>query len=83
MKFVEDIPVQESQEPGPLDSVVNEEQEEGLRSILKAISPKHQEVLRLKFQEGFSYRQIAEITGHSVSHVGVLIHNGMPLSSGP
>jgi len=36
-----------------------------------------QEVVRLKFQEGFSYKEISRITGHSVSHVGVLIHEAM------
>ena len=36
-----------------------------------------QEVLRLKFQNGFSYKQIAGITGLSVSNVGFLIHTGL------
>ena len=36
-----------------------------------------QEVLRLKFQNGFTYRQIAGITGHSVTNVGFLIHTGI------
>jgi RNA polymerase sigma-70 factor (ECF subfamily) len=36
-----------------------------------------QEVLRLKFQDGLSYLEISEATGHSVSHVGVLVHNGL------
>ena len=36
-----------------------------------------QEVVRLKFQNGFSYRQIAEITGLSVGNVGFLIHTAI------
>lgn len=36
-----------------------------------------QEVIRLKFTHGLSYREIAEVTGLSVSHVGVRIHEGM------
>jgi RNA polymerase sigma factor (sigma-70 family) len=36
-----------------------------------------QEVLRLKFAHGLSYKEIAEVTGLSVSHVGVRIHEGM------
>lgn len=36
-----------------------------------------QEVLRLKFQDGFTYKQIAEITGLSVSGVGFHIHTAM------
>ena len=33
--------------------------------------------LRLRFQEELSYKQISAVTGHSVSHVGVLIHDGI------
>ena len=36
-----------------------------------------QEVLRLKFRHGLSYREIAGVTGLTASHVGVLIHEGM------
>ena len=34
-------------------------------------------MLRLKLQEHLSYQQISAVTGLSVSHVGVLIHNGL------
>ena len=36
-----------------------------------------QEVVRLKFLEQFSYREIAGVTGLSESHVGVLIHTAI------
>ena len=35
------------------------------------------EVIRLKFQNGFSYQEISRISGHSVSNVGYLIHAGI------
>ena len=41
------------------------------------LSEKQQEVVCLKFRHGLSYREIAEVTGLSASHVGVLIHEGM------
>lgn len=41
------------------------------------LKAQHREVLLLKFQEGMSYQEIAEVTGHSSSHVGVLIHEAM------
>jgi RNA polymerase sigma-70 factor (ECF subfamily) len=44
---------------------------------LQTLPENQQEVIRLKFQEGLSYKEISEVTGKSVSHVGVLIHNGM------
>lgn len=44
---------------------------------LTTLPVNQQEVLRLKFQNGFTYRQIAGITGHSVTNVGFLIHTGI------
>lgn len=36
-----------------------------------------QEVVRLKFQNGFSYKEISQITALSVSNVGFLIHTAV------
>jgi len=36
-----------------------------------------QEVIRLRFQEKMSYKQIGEVTGKSVSNVGYLIHSAI------
>jgi RNA polymerase sigma-70 factor (ECF subfamily) len=36
-----------------------------------------QEVIRLKVQNGLSYREISEVTGLSVSNVGFLLHKGI------
>lgn len=36
-----------------------------------------QEVVRLKFQAGLSYRDIAAVTGHSVTNVGFLLHTAL------
>ena len=44
---------------------------------LSALTANQQEVIRLKFQNGFSYKQIAGITGLSVSNVGFLIHTAI------
>lgn len=44
---------------------------------IASLRSKYQEVLLLKFQEGMSYKEISKVTGHSVSHVGLLIHEGM------
>jgi RNA polymerase sigma-70 factor (ECF subfamily) len=45
--------------------------------MLETLPPNQREVIRLKFQNGFSYREISRISGHSVSNVGFLIHTGM------
>jgi RNA polymerase sigma-70 factor (ECF subfamily) len=56
------------------------EQDQGMSGVLAAVGKlpaSQQEVLRLKFQNGLSYKDISRITGHSVSHVGVMIHSGI------
>ena len=56
------------------------EKDEAMRSVLdwlETLPESQQEVLRLKFQNGLSYKEIAAITKRTVNHVGVLIHNGM------
>ncbi|CAN5551067.1 N/A [soil metagenome] len=50
-----------------------------LMKRMKLLTSKQEEVVRLKFVEGFSYKEISTITGHSVSHVGVLIHEAMKI----
>jgi RNA polymerase sigma factor (sigma-70 family) len=44
---------------------------------IDALPANQQEVVRLKFQEGMSYKAIAAITGHSVSNVGYLLHTAV------
>lgn len=46
-------------------------------ALINQLPASQQEVLRLKFQEDLSYKQISAITGLSVSHVGVLIHTAI------
>lgn len=46
-------------------------------ALLDHLPPNQQETIRLKFQNGLSYREISAVTGLSVSHVGVLIHTGL------
>jgi len=50
------------------------------RRVLAAIGTlpaSRQEVLRLRFQEELSYKEISGVTGHSVGSVGFLIHDGI------
>ena len=56
------------------------EQKQNLKKILlslDSLSGEEKEVVLLKFQDGLSYKEISEITGHSVSYVGVLLHSSM------
>lgn len=50
------------------------------RTMLEALGrlpARQQEVLRLKFQNGLSYKEISAVTGLSVSNVGFVIHTGV------
>jgi len=43
------------------------------------LSPRHREVLRLKFQEGLKYAEIAEVIGESVNTVAWLLHEAIAM----
>lgn len=48
-----------------------------LAIVLASLPPRQEEIVRLKFQNGFSYKQIAGITGLTVSNVGFILHTAM------
>ena len=64
-------------QPLPLDQMVQGEESAGVLQLLDSLPENQQEVLRLKFQSSLSYREIASITGHSISNVGFLIHTAL------
>jgi RNA polymerase sigma factor (sigma-70 family) len=64
-------------EPRPGVSLENEETHERLLQMIGELPPNQQEVVRLKFQNGFSYKEIARITELSVTNVGFLIHTAV------
>ena len=45
--------------------------------MLAGLPDNQQEVVRLKFQDGLSYKEIAGVTGLTVSNVGFLIHTAI------
>lgn len=45
--------------------------------LIDRLPPNQQEVVRLKFQNGFSYKEISRITSLSVTNVGFLIHTAV------
>jgi len=56
------------------------EQSDSAAEVLRMLDrlPENQkEAITLKFGHGLSYKEIAEITGHTVSNVGFLIHAGL------
>lgn len=68
---------QASAEPAPPAAAQRRETLGRTLRVLGSLPSNQQEVVRLKFQNDFSYRQIAAITGLSVGNVGFLIHTAI------
>ena len=66
-----------SREPSPALALEQQENAGLVLKLLNALPPNQQEVVRLKFQNDLSYRDISGITGLSVSNVGFLIHTAL------
>ena len=66
-------------DPTPDASEVACEAEEKvhLDQLVDKLSPRQQEVLRLRLQAGLSYREIAEVTGLTVGNVGFHLHQAV------
>lgn len=61
----------------PGRSLEAEELKERILALVCNLPANQQEVIRLKFQQGFSYKEISRITELSVSNVGFLIHTAV------
>ena len=63
--------------PGPHEAAERSELAGKVLGLLDTLPTNQKDVIRLKFQNGFSYQEISRISGHSVTNVGYLIHAGM------
>ena len=61
----------------PEEKVELKQIQENLNSLIDELPEKYKEILRLKFQEELSYKEMSEVTGHSPNHVGVLLHQAI------
>lgn len=66
-----------SAEPWPGRELEKAETQEAVLRLIGSLPRNQQEVVRLKFQHGFSYKEISRITGLSISNVGFLIHTAV------
>ena len=64
-------------EPRPGAIMEAEETHAAIVRLIDRLTPHQQEVIRLKFQNGFSYREISRITSLSSGNVGFLIHTAI------
>ena len=64
-------------DPRPGRALEQAETHAALLQMIGHLPPNQQEVVRLKFQNGFSYKEISRITELSVTNVGFLIHTAV------
>ncbi len=66
-------------DPAPDASQVASDAEDKvhLDRLVEKLSPRQQEVLRLRLQAGLSYREIADVTGMTVGNVGFHLHQAV------
>jgi RNA polymerase sigma-70 factor (ECF subfamily) len=63
--------------PLPDDQIARLEAIGQTRLCLEAMDARSRELIRLKFEEGLSYRQIAQRTQLTVSNVGYILHHAL------
>ena len=61
----------------PAGHLAQREEQAKLQDQIARLPTREQEVLSLRLGQGLSYKQIAEITDMSVSHVGVILHEAV------
>ena len=66
-----------SRVPGPTADLERREERTEMNGRIGALPERDQELLRLKFQEGLSYKQISTVTDLSVSNVGFILHKAL------
>ena len=59
------------------ETVENRDTSQVLMLHLEDLPDQQREAVLLKFQQGFSYKEIADVMELSVSHVGVLLHTAI------
>jgi RNA polymerase sigma factor (sigma-70 family) len=64
-------------DPRPGRRLEAAETQAAILDLINRLPANQQEVVRLKFQQGFSYKEISRITTLSVGNVGFLIHTAV------
>ena len=75
----EPCPIQEASDSQPLpDEQIARWEGIGLvRLVLETLDERSRELIRLRFNEDLSYKEISERTGLTVGHVGYLLHHAL------
>lgn len=74
---IEDIELKDTGSPGALELIEGNERVRKMLGEINRLPKAHQEIIRLKFQEGLSYEQIAKVTGLSSTNVGFILSTSL------
>jgi RNA polymerase sigma-70 factor (ECF subfamily) len=77
LRPLEEAPPSVAPEADPAAALLHREDHGRLLALVARLPGRQREVVRLRYQEGFSYQEIAEITAASGNHVGVLLHEAL------
>lgn len=69
-------------EPLPDEQIARGEGIGLVRLSLRSLADRDRELIRLKFEENLSYREISAKTGLTVGHVGYLLHHALKAIAG-
>ena len=61
----------------PTRSLENKNEARTVVAALEGLGERDREVVSLRFAGDLSYKEIAEVTGLTVSHVGVILHHAI------
>lgn len=64
-------------DPGPAELAESRDGEQSLLRLLDQLPSNQREVIRLKFQNDLSYKEISDVTHLTVTNVGFLLHTGL------
>jgi len=73
MNSIDQVPIADPT-PDASRQAEDKEQTSRLAELVNSLTPRQQEVIRLRLQADLSYREIAEVTGMTVSNVGFHLH---------
>jgi RNA polymerase sigma-70 factor (ECF subfamily) len=63
----------------PAMRLARADESQRLTALLATLPPRQQEAVRLKFQQGLSYAQIASVMETNANNVAALIHGGLKI----
>ena len=66
-----------SDDPDPSHSLSRQDDKGLIQELIKNLPERQQELIRLKFQDGLSYKEISQVMDLSVSNVGVILHEAI------